>query len=172
MKKEGIYTTISPYWASGGHTGTAASWGIEGYGDKADLLGLALLQREIQGGLQGVDQGAARPRPTPTPAFLWPRTRPWRSSRFRTRTACSSGPCRASSRGSWKCWARSSAHWLVKKYGSLERRRGLGRHAKPEGDNFAEGNVGILIVWHMTQARRGAPQTRMRDQIHFFAETQ
>ncbi len=50
MKKQGIYTTISPYWASGGHTGTAASWGIEGHGDKADLWGLLFFRDDLKEG--------------------------------------------------------------------------------------------------------------------------
>ncbi len=50
MKKQGIYTTISPYWASGGHTGTAASWGIEGHGDKADLWGLLFFRDDLKAG--------------------------------------------------------------------------------------------------------------------------
>ncbi len=50
MKKQGIYTTISPYWASGGHTGTAASWGIEDHGDKADLWALLFFRDDLKEG--------------------------------------------------------------------------------------------------------------------------
>ena len=44
MKKQGIYTTISPYWAAGGHTGTAASWGHRGLWRQGRSLGSPVLQ--------------------------------------------------------------------------------------------------------------------------------
>ena len=42
MKKEGIYTTISPFWAHNGHMGgwVPKEWGIEGYSGKDDLWGV------------------------------------------------------------------------------------------------------------------------------------
>ena len=39
MKKEGIYTTVSPFWPHNGHMGgwVPEEWGIEGYSGKDEL---------------------------------------------------------------------------------------------------------------------------------------
>ena len=48
-KKQGIYTTISPYWA---HAKSAGLWGIEGYG-QGDLYGLLFFDEVLQEGYRG-----------------------------------------------------------------------------------------------------------------------
>lgn len=51
-EKQGIYATISPYWANGGHAGAAASWGL-GYGDGEDLWGLLFFDERLQSAYKG-----------------------------------------------------------------------------------------------------------------------
>ena len=46
-KKEGIYTTISPYWANAKNVD---GWGIEGYSGTTDLWGLLFFDETLQGG--------------------------------------------------------------------------------------------------------------------------
>ncbi len=41
-----------------------------------------------------------------------------------------------------------------------------------DGDDFAQGKVGILSTWHMTQSFNGGAAKRVRDQVRFLAETQ
>jgi hypothetical protein len=50
MKKEGIYTTISPFWPHNGHMGgwLPKEWGIEGYSDKDDLWGVMYFSDQLQ----------------------------------------------------------------------------------------------------------------------------
>ena len=52
MKKEGIYTTISPFWGHAGHSGAQASWGLEGYG-KEDVWGLLFFNEEMKAAYKG-----------------------------------------------------------------------------------------------------------------------
>ena len=107
MKKEGIYTTISPYWAAS-LKHVPAAWGIEGWPENQDAQGLLFFNPKLQEGYKSWLK-ALLSRPTLIPESPWPRTPAWRSSSSRTRTACSSGPCRASRDGSSGCWANSSA---------------------------------------------------------------
>ena len=52
LEKEGIYVTISPYWANGGFAGSAYSWNI-GMWDKADLWGLLFFDERLQNAYKG-----------------------------------------------------------------------------------------------------------------------
>ena len=49
MKKEGIYTTISPYWAAS-LKHVPASWGIEGWPENHDAQGLLFFNPRLQEG--------------------------------------------------------------------------------------------------------------------------
>ena len=104
LKKEGIYTTISPYWANGKKV---TGWGIDGYTGQTDLWGLLFFDPNCR---PATRPGSRRctPARTRTRAFRSPKTRRSPSSRSRTRTACSSGPCRGCTRRVWPSWAASS----------------------------------------------------------------
>ena len=52
LKREGIYVTLSPYWANGGHAGAAASWGL-GYADGEDLWGLLFFDDRLKEAYKG-----------------------------------------------------------------------------------------------------------------------
>jgi len=49
MKKEGIYTTISPYWAAS-LKHVPASWGVEGWPENQDAQGLLFFNPQLQKG--------------------------------------------------------------------------------------------------------------------------
>ena len=49
FKKEGIYLTISPYWALGR---PAARWGIGGYTERSNLWGLLFFNEKLQSGYE------------------------------------------------------------------------------------------------------------------------
>ena len=61
LKKEGIYTTISPYWATGKKV---TGWGIDGYTGQTDLWGLLFFNEKLQAGYKAwVKALYARPNP-------------------------------------------------------------------------------------------------------------
>jgi hypothetical protein len=67
---------------------------------------------------------------------------------------------------------RKFGEWLVKKYGALDMAKkawdGVGR----EGDDFAQGRVGLFSIWPMTQPQTGGTAKRIADELTFYAETQ
>ncbi len=171
MKKQGIYTTISPYWAAGGHTGTAASWGIEGHGDKADLWGLLFFREDLQEGYKAWTR-ALLTRPNPhtgiplakDPAVAILQIQNEDSLFFWTLQGLK--PAQAELLG------KKFGRWLVKKYKTLDAARSAWDNHRADGDDFARGKVGLLSTWHMTQPQTGGTAKRMRDQVRFLAETQ
>ncbi|TSJ43392.1 hypothetical protein FO440_04145 [Mucilaginibacter corticis] len=50
MKKQGIYTVISPYWASNGHMGgwIPKEWGIDGYSGETDMWGVIFFNDKLK----------------------------------------------------------------------------------------------------------------------------
>lgn len=171
MKKQGIYTTISPFWANGGHAGTAASWNLEGYGDKADLWGLMFFDDSLQRAYKTwVKALYTRPNPytgvalRDDPAVAIVQVKNEDSLLFWTTQGMK--PVQLERLG------QKFGQWLVQKYGSLQAAKtawGGASHAK---DDFAANKVGIWNVWEMTQPQQGPKAKRVRDELQFFAETQ
>ncbi|MHA4894474.1 hypothetical protein ACXZ1K_06955 [Pedobacter sp. PWIIR3] len=52
MKKQGIYTVISPFWPHNGHMGgwVPEEWGIDGYSGKDDLWGVLFFNEKLKAG--------------------------------------------------------------------------------------------------------------------------
>ncbi|MDB5158497.1 MAG: hypothetical protein JWR50_3204, partial [Mucilaginibacter sp.] len=52
MKKQGIYTVISPYWPSNGHMGgwIPKEWGIDGYSGNTDMWGVLFFNDKLKNG--------------------------------------------------------------------------------------------------------------------------
>ena len=67
---------------------------------------------------------------------------------------------------------RKFGEWLVKKYGSLDEARKAWDGVGKEGDDFAQGKVGLVGIWPMTQPQTGGMAKRVADEIAFYAETQ
>ena len=171
MKKQGIYTTISPFWANGGHAGTAASWGIEGYGDKADLWGLMFFDERLQNAYKTwVKTLYTRKNPytgiplAQDPAVAIIQVKNEDSLLFWTTQAMK--PVQLERLG------RRFGQWLVKKYGSLQAAKAAWDGAAHPNDDFAQNKVGILNVYEMTIPQTGGRAKRVRDELRFFAETQ
>jgi hypothetical protein len=171
MKKEGIYTTISPYWAAGGHTGTAASWGIEGHGDKADLWALLFFRDDLKAGYKAWLKALLTPKNPYTgiplakdPALAILQVQNEDSLFFWTLQGIK--PAQKELLG------KKFAQWLVKQHGTLERASKSWEGFKAEGDDFSKGKTGILSSWHMTLNLKGGAVKRMRDQVRFLAELQ
>ena len=119
MKKQGIYTTISPYWASGGHTGTAASWGIEGHGDKADLWGLLFFRDDLKQGYKAWTK-ALLTRKNPYTGIPLAKDPALAILQIQNEDSLFFWTLQGLKPAQMELLARNSAHWLVKKYGSLD----------------------------------------------------
>jgi hypothetical protein len=171
MKKQGIYTTLSPYWAAGGHTGTSAAWGIEGYGDKEGLWGLLFFNEDLQKGYKAWMKALLTPTNPHTgiplakdPGLAIIQIQNEDSLFFWTLQGIK--PVQLDILG------KKFGQWLVAKYGSLDATSEAWEKFRVEGDDFGKGKVGLMQTWHMTRPQEGAAAKRMRDQVRFLAETQ
>ena len=162
MKKEGIYTTISPYWsASVKHV--PASWGIEGWPENQAPTGLLFFNPRLQEGYKAWLKDAADDPATPIPASRWPRT---------PRVAI----IQLQNEDSLLFWTMQSIKGrqlelpgqAVRRVADAEVRLARRRLRRPgtatsmAEDDPARGVVGIHIVWEFTQAAHGRPQEAAR----------
>jgi hypothetical protein len=171
MKKKGIYTTISPYWAAGGHTGTAASWGIAGYGDKADLWGLLFFRDDLKAAYKSWMR-AVLTRTNPYTGIPLGKDPALAIIQIQNEDSLFFWTLQGMKPVQLELLGKKFGQWLVKKYGSLGAVRKAWNGQSAEGDKFSEGKVGILITWQMTQPHQGGMARRVRDQVHFLAELQ
>ncbi len=176
MKKEGIYTTISPYW--GIHVKAQKNWNIPGVAAGQELGSLVFLDPTLQSGYRAWLKALyAGPNP-------------------RTGMSLAADPAVAiiqiQNEDSLLFWtgqdikgeqlARLQARfgvYLTKKYGSLVKANaawggetpGTDEFQAKQGDAFDKGKVGIYIVWQWTQKQSGYRQKRLSDQLAFYTET-
>jgi hypothetical protein len=171
MKKQGIYTTISPYWASGGHTGTAASWGIPGYGDKADLWALLFFRNDLKEGYKAWMR-ALLTRRNPYTGIPLAQDPAVAILQIQNEDSLFFWTLQGVQPAQLELLGKKFGQWLVKQYGSLAAARKAWANQAAEGDQFDDGKVGILPTWQMTQVQRGGMVRRVRDQVHFLAQSQ
>jgi hypothetical protein len=169
MKKEGIYTTINPYWVLD-LKNVPGSWGIEGWPQNKSPAGLLFFNAQLQTGYKAWLK-----------ALLVPRN-PY------TGVSLAQDPALAmillQNEDSLLFWSEQTiqgkqlellgkqfAEWAKLKYGTLEGAlREWSGGGMPE-DAPARGILGIHIVWQFTQSRSGGVKKRLDDQLEFFAET-
>jgi hypothetical protein len=170
MKQQGIYTTISPFWANGGHAGTQTSWGLAGYGDKEDVWGVMFFNDDLKDAYK-----------------QWVKVL-YTTKNPRTGIALKDDPAvgliQIKNEDSLLFWTtmvikpeqlsilqNKFASWLVDKYGSLDKTRTAWGNVGFPRDNWGEGKPDI-DVWRMTQPQQGGAAVRVRDQIQFLGELQ
>jgi hypothetical protein len=169
MKKEGIYTTLSPYW-SANLKQVPASWGLEGWPENASPMGLLYFDEVLQTAYKSWLKALLTP---PNPYTGVPLAKDPALAIFQLQNEDSllfwteqniKGKAR-------ERLGQKFGAWLVKKYGSLDAaKKAWGGEATPE-DDFSRGVVGLYIIWQMTQDRTGGLQARLADQLHFYADT-
>ena len=163
LKKQGIYTTIHPYWGSGSGA-DLTNWGIDGYTGKDQPWGLLFFNKELQRGYRAwLKELFTRPNPyTGIPlakdpavgifilqnedSLLW-----WSSQGL-------------SSRRRKRCWPRLFADWLKAKYGSLEAAVKAWDGDALKDDRLADGMVGLYGIYEMTVPQTGGKAKRVADQ--------
>jgi hypothetical protein len=168
LKKEGIYTTISPYWATGRDV---TRWGIDGYTRTTDLWALLFFDEKLQEGYKAWIKALYQPKNPYTgiplardPAVGLIQVQNEDSLLFWTTQGIK--PAQVAQLG------KRFGHWLVQKYGSLDRAKKSWGGTGHEKDDFAAGTAGLFIVWHLTQPAEGGLARRLHDQLEFLAETQ
>ena len=169
MKKEGIYVTISPYWAASVKP-VPAGWGIDGWPENEAPQGLLFFNPRLQEGYRAwLKALLSRPNPytgiplakDPALAIIQLQNEDsllfWTAQNIKGKQA--------------ELLGRQFGDWLKAKYGSLAKAFTAWRNDGAQGDRRAEGIVGLLLVWEWTQPREGGRKRRLDDQLQFFTET-
>ncbi len=167
-KQNGIYLTISPYY---GHHKTPTSWELEGYGPDREPWGAIFIDTRMQKGYKAWTRALyTRKNPhtglaikdDPTVAILQIHNEDslffWTMQRVPEPQA--------------KRLGKLFGDWLVREYGSLDKAKAAWDQHGEKGDDFANGIVGLLSTWHMTQEWKGGQAKRLRDQVQFLTEHQ
>jgi hypothetical protein len=168
-KKNGIYVTLSPFWA---HMTAPNSWGLADYG-KQQIWGLMFFNPELRAAYMGwITELYTRKNPytgialKDEPAIAIAQVKNEDSLLFYTFQGIR--PAQK------KVIGRQFAQWAAKKYGTVEKASTAWGGSRQEGDDPAAGVLGFHLIWHLTQnppANAGERQ-RMADQTQFLAETQ
>lgn len=175
MKKEGIYTTVSPYWAI--PVKIRASWNVPG-GPGQSAAGLVFWDPTMQKGYRAWLRALLSP-PNPhtgiplakDPALAIIQLQNEDSMLFWTMQSVA-GPQLDELEALYGAW-------LHRRYGSLDAANaawggehpGAGEFQQKQGDDFAHGRAAIYIIWHWTQPQTGYRAKRLADQLQFFVET-
>ena len=173
MKKQGIYSTISPFWPHNGHMGgwLPKEWGIEGYSDKDDLWGVMYFNDKLQ------DAYKAWVR------VLYTEKNPYTGIALKDEPAV--GIIQIMNEDGVFFWTMQNMrpvlkkmvtakyiNWLNKRYGTLAGAFAAWGDASLPADNLNSQTVDLYPLFEMTQAASGNKAIRMHDQVEFFADTQ
>lgn len=167
MKKEGIYTCLSPYW--GVPMKFAPAWNVPGGADQS-ALGLLFFDPTLQGAFKSWLKA------------LYTEKNPY------TGVALAQDPSIAiiqiQNEDSLFFWTVNNikgvqrrnlgklyGDWLKKKYGSLSAASQAWQGNQIQGDDPAAGVLEFHNIWEMTQQRNGGMAKRLADQTEFWART-
>ena len=169
MKKEGIYATISPFWAEGSNVGP--SWGIPGVTAEQNASGLLFVDPTMQKGYRTwVKALYAETNPytgiplAADPAVAIIQLQNEDSLLFWTLDTTIKGEQR-------KRLCRLFGDFLKRKYGSLDKAKAAWGGADNKDDDFAGGVVALDSMWELTQDRSGARALRLADMAEFLSRT-
>jgi len=156
MKKQGIYTTISPFWPHNGHMGgwLPKEWGIEGYSDKDDLWGVMYFNDRLQ------DAYKAWVR------ILYTEKNPYTGVALKDEPAV--GIIQIMNEDGVFFWTMQNMKpalkkmvtakfisWLQKRYGTLASAFSAWGDVRLPGDNLKNKSVDLYSIYDMTQAASG-----------------
>ena len=168
MRKEGIYATISPFWAEGARVGP--SWGIPGVTAEQSAAGLLFFDSTMQEGYRAWLKA------------LYAETNPY------TGIPLAADPAVAiiqlQNEDSLLFWTLNNIQgeprrrlcelfgdFLKSKYGSLDKAKTAWGGADNKEDDFANGIVALDNIWELTQDRSGARARRLDDMTEFLSRT-
>jgi hypothetical protein len=170
LKAEGIYATISPYWANGGHSGAQSSWGL-GYGDGEDIWGLLIFDDNLRAAYKGwikhlyTDLNPYTGVPlAKDPAVAIIQVQNEDSLLFWTFQGIKPEQKRNLS--------KKFGAWLLHKYGSIDAAKTNWQYAQQPADDWATGRPALVDTWVLTQPQSGGMKTRTDDQTAFMIDQQ
>ena len=167
MKKEGIYTTVSPYWGVQAKIGP--SWGIEGAADP-NALALLFIDPKLKAAYKTWLRKLLAERNPHTgislandPALGIIQIQNEDSLLFWTVNSLK-GQHRAR-------LERMFGEFLKKKYPGLSGLPAPWQGSATPEDKLAEGRYGVQNIWELTQVRTGGTAARLDDQLEFLSRT-
>jgi hypothetical protein len=173
MKKAGIYTIISPYWAVQAHAQKA--WGVADAenGNCAALLFFdPMLQKGYKAWLKRIYADVNPYTGIPLakdPAVAIIQIQNEDSMLFWTMQSVKGQAL--------KNLRKLYGQWVLKKYGSFDKARAAWQNYRHDEDDYAAGMPGMFIVWELTEDARNkkgnAPgrEARLADQTEFMGRT-
>ncbi|MBV8487449.1 MAG: hypothetical protein JO161_04150 [Planctomycetaceae bacterium] len=169
MKREGIYTTISPYWAASVKY-VPASWGIEGWPENQDPQSLLFFNPRLQEGYKAWLRALLSP-PNPHTGIPLSKDPALAIIQLQNEDSMLFWSMQNVKGPQLQLLGKQFGKWLTQKYGSVEQALKAWNYDTMAGDDVSRGIVGIHIVWEWTQQRSGGRKRRLDDQLQFFAET-
>lgn len=167
MKKAGIYTTISPYWAN--TVEIRSTWNVLG-GDKQSTHGLLFFDPTLQRGYKAWLRQLYAETNTETgiplaqdPAVAIIQLQNEDSLLFWTTDRMGAAQRRA--------LGILFGQWLTNKCGSLQKAFLLWNREKHPDDAFEDGVVGLYMTWDLTQPQALGKARRIAHQLAFYSET-
>lgn len=173
MKKEGIYSTISPFWAHNGHMGNPAlvGWGIPGYTTNEDLWGVMYFSDTLKNAYKNWVK------------YLYTEKNPYTGIALKDDPAVALIQIKNEDGVFW--WTISAMkegfmyivrqkyyQWAIAKYGTAAAIKTAWLNASDSKDNWTTGELGLYNIWDATQPQSGGKNKRISDQIQFLTETQ
>lgn len=173
MKKEGIYSTISPFWAHNGHMGNPAlvGWGIPGYTTNEDLWGVMYFSDTLKNAYKNWVK------------YLYTEKNPYTGIALKDDPAVALIQIKNEDGVFW--WTISSVKpefakiisqkfykWAIAKYGTAAAIKSAWLNAAQTSDNWTTGELALYNIWDATQPQSGGKNKRLSDQIQFLTETQ
>ncbi|MGC8638269.1 MAG: hypothetical protein ACP5XB_00145 [Isosphaeraceae bacterium] len=169
MKREGIYTTISPYWAAS-LKHVPPSWGIEGWPEDHDAQGLLFFNPRLQEGYKAWLKQLLTP-VNPYTGIPLARDPALAIIQLQNEDSMLFWTMQNVKGTQLQFLGKLFGKWLTKKYGSIDRALQAWDGDRMPEDDPAQGMLGIHIIWEWTQPSRGGRRRRLDDQLEFYAET-
>ena len=170
MKKEGIYSVISPFWA-GKVDEMYGNWGIEGYTGAVKPWGVMYFNETLKNAYKSwVTHLFTEVNPytgialkdDPAVAIIQIKNEDgvffWTIDQMKE-------PVMAEAE-------RQFYNWLVDKYGSIDDAMTAWSNFSTENDDLANQRADLLIAWEMTQPQSGGKAVRVADQVAFLVDVQ
>lgn len=173
MKEEGIYTTISPFWAHNGHMGGVVpeSWGIEGYSGGDSLWDVIYFSDTLKQGYKSWVE------------HLYTEKNPYTGIALKDDPAVAM--VQVMNEDGLFFWTIQNVKepikkiirqkfykWLVEKYGSIAEAQSEWGDVRMGNDNSKAGEMDFYQIWFATEDQSGGLDKRLTDQIEFMAQVQ
>jgi hypothetical protein len=166
-KKNGVYVTLSPYWA---HLTAPKSWNIEDYAGQ-QLWGILFFNDDLQAAYKAWTRE------------LYTRVNPHTGVALKDEPAVAIVQIKNEDSllfwtfqnikpAQMKILGRKYAAWLTKKYGSPDKALAAWGGEKAKGDDLANGVVGFYPTFEMLGNATGNKARRLTDQTQFLGEIQ